>query len=107
MMSGIRGIKDKEEIRGGNGKMKTIIKRSLLIIMILGVMGCNSGLIEEKEGLENRNSFLDSLVKICQGFQDIFGVFGNVFGNALGFNVVKPEDNRSRVGEHFKTIEDG
>nr|WP_051374051.1 variable large family protein [Borrelia persica] len=87
--------------------MKTIIKRCLLIIMILGVMGCNSGLIEEKEGLEKRNSFLDSLVKIGQGFQEIFNSFGSAIGNAFGVNAIKPEDKRSKVGEHFKTIGDG
>ncbi len=98
MMRGIRGIKDKEEIRGGSGKMKKVIKRSLLIIMILGVMGCNSGLIEEKEGLEKRNSFLDSLVKIGQGFYEIFGVFENAIGDALGLTAVKSGDKRDKVG---------
>ncbi|WP_235048104.1 variable large family protein [Borrelia persica] len=87
--------------------MNNIFKRSLIIMMILGVMGCNSGLVSEKERLEKKNSFLDSLVKIGQGFQEIFGVFGNVVGDVLGFNVVKPEDNRSKVGEHFKKIGDG
>nr|WP_235048141.1 variable large family protein [Borrelia persica] len=100
-------MKTKEEIRGGSGKMSKIIKRSLIIIMMVGIMGCNSGLVTEKEGLERKNSFLDSLVKIGQGFQEIFGVFGNVVGDALGFNVVKSDDNRSKVGEHFKKIGDG
>ncbi|WP_152520636.1 variable large family protein [Borrelia persica] len=74
-------------------------------MMMMGIMGCNSGLVSEKEGLEKRNSFLDSLVKIGQGFQEIFGVFGNVIGNVFGFNVVKYDDQRSKVGEHFKKIE--
>ncbi len=58
MMRGIRGIKDKEEIRGGSGKMRGVIKRSLIIMMILGIMGCNNGVAE----LEKKNEFLQSLV---------------------------------------------
>ncbi|WP_024653137.1 variable large family protein [Borrelia persica] len=83
------------------------IRRIIGISCVMLVMGCNSGLIEEKEGLEKRNSFLDSLVKIGQGFQDIFGVFGNVIGDALGFNVVKSGDKRSEVGRHFEKIKKG
>ncbi|UPA10044.1 variable large family protein (plasmid) [Borrelia nietonii YOR] len=56
---------------------------------------------------ESKNSFLDSLVKIGQGFQDIFGIFGNAIGDALGFNVVKSGDKRSKVGEHFERIKKG
>ncbi|AMR76071.1 Variable large protein B38 (plasmid) [Borrelia hermsii] len=56
---------------------------------------------------ESRNSFFDSLVKIGQGFQDIFGIFGNAIGDALGFNAVKSGDKKSKVGEHFKKIGDG
>ncbi|AHH04222.1 Variable major protein (plasmid) [Borrelia nietonii YOR] len=56
---------------------------------------------------ESKNSFLDSLVKIGQGFQDIFGIFGNAIGDALGFNAVKSGDKRSKVGEHFERIKKG
>ncbi len=75
------------------------IKRVMMLIVVM--MGCNNGLLAEKEGLEERNSFLESLVKIGQGFQEIFGVFGNVVGDALGLNVVKSGDKRSKVEEHF------
>ncbi|AHH07474.1 Variable major protein, partial (plasmid) [Borrelia crocidurae DOU] len=47
------------------------------------------------------------LVKIGEGFQEIFGVFGSAVGDALGFSVVKSGDSRSKVGEHFKKIGDG
>ncbi|WP_235048099.1 variable large family protein [Borrelia persica] len=83
--------------------MNNIIKRSLLIIMMMGMMGCNSGLVSEKEGLEKRNSFLETLVKVGEGFYEIFSSFGNV----LGFNVVKADDNRSKVGEHFGKLGNG
>ncbi|ABF82185.1 variable large family protein (plasmid) [Borrelia hermsii DAH] len=55
----------------------------------------------------SKNPFLDSLIKIGQGFQDIFGIFGNAIGDALGFNAVKSGDKKSKVGEHFKKIGDG
>ncbi|WP_235048098.1 Vsp/OspC family lipoprotein [Borrelia persica] len=42
-MRGIRAINVNYYKRGGIGEMKKVIKRSLLIIMILGVMGCNNG----------------------------------------------------------------
>nr|WP_051374052.1 variable large family protein [Borrelia persica] len=95
-------------MRGGIGKMGEVIKRSLIIIMIiLGMMGCNSGLVAEKEGLEKKNSFLNSLVKIGQGFQDIFGVFRNAIGDALGLIAVKSGDKKSEVGKHFEKIKKG
>ncbi len=45
MMRGIRGININYYKRGGVGKMRGVIKRSLIIMMILGIMGCNSGLV--------------------------------------------------------------
>ncbi|UPA19205.1 variable large family protein (plasmid) [Borrelia puertoricensis] len=56
---------------------------------------------------ESKNTFLDSLVKIGQGFQEIFGIFGNTIGDALGLTAVKSGDKKSIVGEHFKIIGDG
>ncbi|WP_326942976.1 Vsp/OspC family lipoprotein [Borrelia persica] len=41
-MRGIREVRANYD-KGGIGKMKEIIKRSLIIMMILGIMGCNSG----------------------------------------------------------------
>ncbi len=80
----------------------------MMVMVMMVMMGCNSGGVSEgKVNLEAKNSFLESLVKIGEGFQEIFGVFGSVIGDVLGFNVVKSDDNRSKVGEHFKTIGDG
>ncbi|AHH04159.1 Variable major protein, partial (plasmid) [Borrelia nietonii YOR] len=56
---------------------------------------------------ESKISFFNSLVKIGQGSQDIFGIFGNAIGDALGFNAVKSGDKRSKVGEHFERIKKG
>ncbi|AHH07835.1 Variable major protein (plasmid) [Borrelia crocidurae DOU] len=57
--------------------------------------------------MEAKNSFLESLVKIGEGFQEIFVGFGSAIGDVLGFTVVKLGDNRSKVGEHFKTLGQG
>ncbi|WP_434757328.1 variable large family protein [Borrelia puertoricensis] len=61
----------------------------------------------EKLVAESKNTFLDSLVKIGHGFQEIFGIFGNAIDDALGLTAVKSDDKKSKVGEHFKTIGDG
>ncbi len=74
------------------------------------VMGCNSGGVKGGEGkvnLEAKNSFLESLVKIGEGFQEIFASFGNAVGDVFGFGVVKSGDKRSKVGEHFDKIGKG
>ncbi|WP_268744155.1 hypothetical protein [Borrelia persica] len=41
------------------------------------------------------------MVKIGQGFQEIFNSFGSAIGNAFGINAIKPEDKRSKVGGTF------
>ncbi|WP_330730469.1 variable large family protein [Borrelia turicatae] len=82
---------------------------SILITLFL-LLSCGSGsgqLQAEKLAAESKNTFLDSLVKIGHGFYEIFGIFGNAFGDALGLTAVKSGDKKSKVGEHFKTIGDG
>ncbi|UPA19298.1 variable large family protein (plasmid) [Borrelia puertoricensis] len=56
---------------------------------------------------ESKNTCFDSLVKIGHGFYEIFGIFGNAIGDALGLTAVKSGDQKSKVGEHFKTIGNG
>ncbi|ACH94154.1 variable large family protein [Borrelia duttonii] len=83
----------------GEGKVRVVI-----------MMGCNSGGVGGVEGkvdLAKKNSFLESLVAIGEGFQEIFAGFGSAVGDVLGFNVVKVGDNRSKVGEHFKKVGEG
>ncbi|WP_038359110.1 variable large family protein [Borrelia hispanica] len=80
----------------------------MMMLVMVVMMGCNNGVLEEEKiGLEKKNSFLDSLVKIGEGFQEIFGVFGSAVGDALGFSVVKSGDTRSKIGEHFKKLGNG
>ncbi|WP_434757100.1 variable large family protein [Borrelia puertoricensis] len=87
--------------------MKRITLCALLMILFL-LLGCGSGQLQaEKLAAESKNTFLDSLVKIGHGFYEIFGVFGNAFGDALGLTAVKSGDKRSKVGEHFDKIKKG
>nr|WP_225315972.1 variable large family protein [Borrelia duttonii] len=74
------------------------------------MMRCNSGGVGGVEGkvdLAKKNSFLESLVAIGEGFQEIFAGFGSAIGDVFGFNLVKVGDKKSKVGEHFKEIGDG
>ncbi|UPA11524.1 variable large family protein (plasmid) [Borrelia parkeri] len=52
-------------------------------------------------------SFFDSLIKIGQVFQEVFGIFGNAIGDALGLTAVKSGDKKSKVGEHFNKVKKG
>ncbi|WP_414625589.1 variable large family protein [Borrelia duttonii] len=89
-------------------RVRRVVKVVILMVMMMVMMGCNSGGVSEgKVNLEAKNSFLESLVKIGEGFQDIFGVFGSAFGDVLGFSVVKSGDKRSKVGEHFENLGKG
>ncbi|AHH07288.1 Variable major protein (plasmid) [Borrelia crocidurae DOU] len=99
---GLGEIGRREERRMGR------IVKGIVMMVVMMVMGCNSGGVSEgKVNLEAKNSFLESLVKIGEGFQEIFVGFGSAIGDALGFSVVKSGDKRSKVGEHFKKIGDG
>ncbi|AHH07076.1 Variable major protein (plasmid) [Borrelia crocidurae DOU] len=94
--------------KGIKGEMINRVMIMMMFVVVMMVMGCNSGGVSEgKVDLARKNSFLESLVKIGEGFQEIFGVFGSAVGDALGFSVVKSGDSRSKVGEHFKKIGDG
>ncbi|AHH04528.1 Variable major protein (plasmid) [Borrelia nietonii YOR] len=80
---------------------------AIIMTLFMVLVSCSNQLEAEKLAAESKNSFFDSLVKIGQGFQDIFGIFGNAIGDALGFNAVKSGDKRSKVGEHFERIKKG
>ncbi|AHH11555.1 variable large family protein (plasmid) [Borrelia coriaceae] len=85
--------------------IKNIRVKSICATLFISLfLSCNNGVIEE---LEKKNTFFDSLVKIGHGFQEIFGSFGNAMGDALGFNAVKPNSNRSEVKKHFDTLREG
>ncbi|AHH07723.1 Variable major protein (plasmid) [Borrelia crocidurae DOU] len=54
----------------------------MVVMMFVMVMGCNSGGVEGegKVSLAKKNSFLESLVAIEEGFYEVFGVFGVLLG---------------------------
>ncbi|AFI31948.1 Borrelia lipoprotein-containing protein (plasmid) [Borrelia crocidurae str. Achema] len=82
----------------------------IMMMVVVMVMGCNSGGVGGGEGkvdLAKKNSFLESLVKIGEGFQEIFGVFGSAVGDTLGFAAVKSDDKKNKVGEHFRKMGGG
>ncbi|WP_038363871.1 variable large family protein [Borrelia persica] len=78
--------------------MKKVIKRSLIIIMILGVMGCNNGVAE----LEKKNEFLSSIANLGKGFLDVFVAFGDMITDTLG---IKADTKKSEIGAYFTKIE--
>ncbi|UPA17532.1 variable large family protein (plasmid) [Borrelia coriaceae] len=81
--------------------IKNIKIKSICATLFISLfLSCNSGVIEE---LEKKNTFFDSLIKIGHGFQEIFGSFGD----ALGFNAVKSDDPKNKVGEHFNKVKKG
>ncbi|AHH07885.1 Variable major protein (plasmid) [Borrelia crocidurae DOU] len=68
----------KEKKEEGKGRVKVVI----IMVMMMVMMGCNSGGVsgggEGKVDLAKKNSFLESLVAIGEGFQEIFVGFGSV-----------------------------
>ncbi len=100
MMRGIREAKTKEEMRGGSGKMNTIIKRSLLIIMILGIMGCGQQ-VEKPEGKgKNLN---EVLIEVGRSAENVFYSFLELVSGTLGFTVTK-DTKKSEVGDYFNSL---
>ncbi|UPA12771.1 variable large family protein [Borrelia venezuelensis] len=80
------------------------ITLSVLLMTLFLLLGCGSGSTKMEDP---KTTFLNSLVKIGHGFQEIFGIFGNAIGDALGLTAVKSGDKRSKVGEHFEKIKKG
>ncbi|AFI31688.1 hypothetical protein Q7M_1545 (plasmid) [Borrelia crocidurae str. Achema] len=75
-------IKGKRELeRGKRGEiMRGRIVKGIVMVMVMMVMGCNSGGVAGGEGkvdLAKKNSFLESLIAIGEGFQEIFVGFGS------------------------------
>ncbi|WP_330730319.1 variable large family protein [Borrelia turicatae] len=84
--------------------MKRITLSALLMTLFL-LLSCGSGQLQaEKLAAESKISFFDSLIKIGQGFYEIFG---NAIGDTLGLTAVKSDDKKSKVGEHFDKIGKG
>ncbi|AHH07719.1 Variable outer membrane protein (plasmid) [Borrelia crocidurae DOU] len=76
-------------------------KIRVIILMLVMMMGCNSGGVgESKESVENQ--FLQSLVNVSNEFLNVFTSFGDMVGSVLGLNL---ESKKSDVGKYFKTVQ--
>ncbi|WP_025401142.1 variable large family protein [Borrelia crocidurae] len=76
-------------------------KIRVIILLVMMVMGCNSGGVGEGE--EGKNKFLQSLVNVSNEFLNVFTSFGEMVGSVLGLNV---NSKKSDVGKYFKTVQD-
>ncbi|WP_024653607.1 variable large family protein [Borrelia persica] len=88
----------KEKIRGGSGKMSKIIKRSLVIMMILGVMGCG-----QQVGKEKGKSLNEVLIDVGRSAENVFYSFLELVSGSLGFTVTK-DTKKSDVGDYFSSL---
>ncbi|WP_235047983.1 variable large family protein [Borrelia hispanica] len=72
----------------------------MMVMVMMVVMGCNNGMLEEEKG---KNKFLKSLVSLGNEFLDVFTSFGEMVGSVLGLNL---ESKKSDVGNYFKKVQD-
>ncbi|WP_152520705.1 hypothetical protein [Borrelia persica] len=69
------------------------------------MMGCNSGLLAEKEVLEKKNSFLDSLVKIGgKGFRRFLIVLEVLLEMHLELMLLNLRIREARWGDILKVL---
>ncbi|AHH07206.1 Variable outer membrane protein (plasmid) [Borrelia crocidurae DOU] len=96
---GLGEIGRREERR--EGRVKRRIIKGIVMVMVMIVMGCNSGGV--KEGEEGKNKFLQSLVNVSNEFLNVFTSFGEMVGSVLGLNL---DSKKSDVGKYFKTVQE-
>ncbi|AHH07768.1 Variable outer membrane protein (plasmid) [Borrelia crocidurae DOU] len=96
---GLGEIGRREERREGRVKGRIVL--GIMMMMVVMVMGCNSGGVGEGE--EGKNKFLQSLVNVSNEFLNVFTSFGEMVGSVLGLNV---ESKKSDVGKYFKTVQE-
>ncbi|ETZ17501.1 Variable outer membrane protein [Borrelia duttonii CR2A] len=82
-------------------KMWDRMRMKGMILMMMIVMGCNSGGVAEGE--EGKNKFLQSLVNVSNEFLDVFTSFEDIVGSVLGLNL---ESKKSDVGNYFKKVQE-
>ncbi|WP_024653159.1 variable large family protein [Borrelia persica] len=90
-------------MRGGIGKMKTIVKRSLLIIMILGMMGC--GQQEQEPGKQNGvgSGLSGAMMEVGRSAENAFYAFIELVSDVLGF-AAKTTTKKEDVGRYFGSL---
>ncbi|WP_024653826.1 variable large family protein [Borrelia persica] len=98
-MRDIREINVNYYKSGGIGKMKKVIKRSLIIMMILGVMGCGQQV--QKPGEQDGSS--GEGLKLGETTKSVFSAFVDLITNALGISVTSAT-KKSDVSDKFKDL---
>ncbi len=103
MMRGIREINVNYYKRGGSGKMKTIIKRSLIIMMILGIMGCGQQV--EQPGKQNGagSGLSGAMMEVGRSAENAFYAFLELVSDVLGFTA-KSTTKKNDVGVYFNSL---
>ncbi|AHH07664.1 Variable outer membrane protein (plasmid) [Borrelia crocidurae DOU] len=94
---GLGEIGRREERREGRVKGRIVL--GIMMMMVVMVMGCNSGGVGAEEG---KNKYLQSLVNVSNEFLNVFTSFGEMVGSVLGLNV---DSKKSDVGKYFKTVQ--
>ncbi|AHH07103.1 Variable outer membrane protein (plasmid) [Borrelia crocidurae DOU] len=72
--------------------------RIRVIIVMMMVMGCNSGGVKDAEKV-----FLSEMVNLGKGFMEVFVSFGDMITGTLG---IKAETKKSEIGKYFSDIAD-
>ncbi|ACH94224.1 vlp protein, delta subfamily (plasmid) [Borrelia duttonii Ly] len=73
------------------------MKGIILMMMIVMMMGCNSGGVKDAEKV-----FLSEMVNLGKGFLDVFVSFGDMITETLG---IKADTKKSEIGAYFTKIE--
>nr|WP_084538418.1 variable large family protein [Borrelia persica] len=83
--------------------MSKIIKKSLSIIMIIGIMGC--GQQEQAPGKQNGagSGISGAMMDLGRSAENAFYAFLELVSDVLGFTVTK-ETTRNKVGEYFSGL---
>ncbi|AHH07782.1 Variable outer membrane protein (plasmid) [Borrelia crocidurae DOU] len=82
--------------RGIKGEMINRVNRVMIMMMLVVVMGCNSGGVKDAEKV-----FLSEMVNLGKGFLDVFVSFGDMITGTLG---IKADTKKSEIGGYFTKI---
>ncbi|AFI31654.1 variable large family protein [Borrelia crocidurae] len=79
------------------GRVKRRIIKGIVMVLVMMVMGCNSGGGKDPEKL-----FLSEMVNLGRGFLDVFVSFGDMIAGTLG---IKADTKKSEISAYFSKIE--
>ncbi len=101
-MRGIREINVNYDKRGDIGKMSKIMKISLVIMMIIGIMGCGQQV--EQPGKQNGtgSGLSGVMMEVGRSTENAFYAFLELVSDVLGFYSITKDTTRDKVGKYFK-----